>query len=79
MIQFLPRVQRKYDEQVEAASNAVPKGRFTIVEVTTKDGQLYRERVDCPRGAPGNALSVEDLQEKLAHSLAGDQDRVEQD
>lgn len=74
--QFLPRVQRQYDDQIEPASHAMPKGRFTIVEVATRDGQLHRERVDCPRGAPGNALTAEELQQKLADALAGNREKA---
>lgn len=74
---FIPRVRRAYDEGIEAAPHAVPKGRFTIVEVTTVDGHIYRERVDCPRGAPGNALSPEELRQKLADALAGDHKKAD--
>ncbi|WNC15144.1 MmgE/PrpD family protein [Brevibacillus brevis] len=74
---FMPRVRRAYDERIEAAPHAVPKGRFTIVEVTTVDGHIYRERVDCPRGAPGNALSPEELRQKLADALAGAQKKAD--
>nr|WP_312109137.1 MmgE/PrpD family protein [Brevibacillus reuszeri] len=69
ILSFLPRARRTYDSQIEPAPEAVPKGRFTIVEITTKDGQVYQERVDRPRGAPGNALSAADVQQKLTDVL----------
>jgi 2-methylcitrate dehydratase PrpD len=75
---FLPKVHRKYDETIEPAAHAVPKGRFTIVEVITSAGEAYRERIDCPRGAPGNGLSLEDLQYKLLASMDNDREKMHQ-
>ncbi|WP_432775562.1 MmgE/PrpD family protein [Brevibacillus gelatini] len=69
ILAFLPRVQRAYDSEITPVPEAVPKGRFTIVEITTKAGQVYRERVDRPRGAPGNALTAKEVQQKLADVL----------
>jgi 2-methylcitrate dehydratase PrpD len=77
ILQFFSKVQRIYDESIEPVPRAVPKGRFTIVEVTTSDGEVYRERIDCPRGAPGNSLSLEDLKYKLFSSLESDQDKTD--
>ncbi|WP_028552849.1 MmgE/PrpD family protein [Paenibacillus sp. UNC451MF] len=70
VLELLPRIQRSYDDTIEPAPNAVPKGRFTIVKIAVKNGESYSERVDCPRGAPGNALSLEDLKQKLEASLS---------
>lgn len=78
ILAFLPRARRTYDSHIEPVPEAVPKGRFTIVEITTKDGQVYRERVDRPRGAPGNALSAADVQQKLAAVLTADPALAEQ-
>lgn len=75
--QFLSRIRRKYDANLSPAPHAVPKGRFTIVAVTTTDGAVYRERVDRPIGAPGQPLSPEELQRKLFQALAGERDRAE--
>jgi 2-methylcitrate dehydratase PrpD len=62
---FMQRVERSYDETVQPASHAVPKGRFTIVKVIAKEGRLCTARVDRPRGAAGNRLSPAELQQKL--------------
>lgn len=70
VLELLPRFRRSYDDTIEPARDAVPKGRFTIVKITVKNGESYSERVDCPRGAPGNALSLEDLKQKLEASLS---------
>ncbi|MFC6229990.1 MmgE/PrpD family protein [Paenibacillus allorhizosphaerae] len=77
LLEFMPKIERRYDGAIEPAAHAVPKGRFTIVEVVTKNGDTYRERIDCPRGAPGNALTLDDLQAKLLASARNDQARVE--
>ncbi|UUZ80540.1 MmgE/PrpD family protein [Paenibacillus sp. P26] len=77
ILDFMSKVHRKYDDSIEPAPNAVPKGRFTIVQVTTSDGNVYSERVDCPRGAPGNALSLKELQYKPLTSLKMDRERTE--
>ncbi|WP_373688781.1 MmgE/PrpD family protein [Brevibacillus daliensis] len=73
---FLPRIYRKYDEKIEPVPHAIPKGRFTIVEVEMKDGYVYRKRVDRPRGAPGNTLSQEDIHQKLEATVAFEQGRA---
>ncbi|CAG7638448.1 hypothetical protein PAESOLCIP111_03942 [Paenibacillus solanacearum] len=78
LLAFLPKIERQYDGGIEPAAQAVPKGRFTIVEVVTKNGDTYRERVDCPRGAPGNALTLDDLQAKLQASVPDDPARARQ-
>lgn len=66
---FLPKVHRVYDDSIIPAPNAVPKNRFTIVKIKMIDGTLYEQRIDCPKGAPGNALSQYDLEFKLYESL----------
>ncbi|PTM56557.1 MmgE/PrpD family protein [Desmospora activa] len=74
---FLPRIHRSYDAKLSPVPHAVPKGRFTIVAVTTTDGTTYCERIDRPKGAPGQPLSSEELRQKLEHALAGEPDRAE--
>lgn len=58
-------IQRVYDNAIQPAPHAVPKGRFTIVRAYLSDGRICEARVDCPKGAPGNELSEEDIKEKL--------------
>lgn len=65
----MSKIRRCYDLNIKPSENAVPAGRFTIVEVVKNDGQSVRVRVDCPKGAPGNGLSLQDLQQKLMNSL----------
>ncbi|UQZ82223.1 MmgE/PrpD family protein [Paenibacillus konkukensis] len=76
LLELLPRIRRVYDDSIEPAPHAVPKGRYTIVEVTARDGRSFRERIDCPRGAPGNALTPEDLRQKLEGALAAEPARA---
>jgi 2-methylcitrate dehydratase PrpD len=78
VLALLPRVERAYDDTIEPVPHAVPKGRFTIVEITTKVGESYKERIDNPRGAPGNALTLDDLRAKLDASLSPNQATTEQ-
>jgi 2-methylcitrate dehydratase PrpD len=65
---FLPRIERVYRGDVVPSPTAVPKGRFTIVEVEAR-GDTFTERVDLPKGAPGNGLSFEELHKKLSSAL----------
>ena len=65
-IQKLMKVTRRcYDASIKPTANAVPRGRFTIVQVLTKDEKSYSVRVDCPKGAPGNGVSLIELKEKM--------------
>ncbi|MFM1652125.1 MmgE/PrpD family protein [Brevibacillus sp. B_LB10_24] len=78
ILRFMQRIERSYDATVQPAPHAVPKGRFTIVKVITREGRVYAARVDRPRGAPGNCLSPAELQQKLTDALPDDQARAEQ-
>lgn len=62
---WMKRVSREYDQTTEPHPDAVPKGRFTIVKLTLSDGTTISKRVDLPQGAPGHALSREDIMQKL--------------
>jgi 2-methylcitrate dehydratase PrpD len=64
-------VQRRYDATLAPAPNAMPKSRFTVVSVTLANGTTYIERVDCPRGAPGNPLSTEERLAKYHDAIQG--------
>ncbi|MCY9176573.1 MmgE/PrpD family protein [Bacillus inaquosorum] len=61
----IEHIQRVYDNAIQPAPHAVPKGRFTIIRAYLSDGRICEARVDCPKGAPGNELSEEDIKEKL--------------
>ncbi|UUD43119.1 MmgE/PrpD family protein [Bacillus pumilus] len=63
---WMKRVSRGYDQTIDPHPDAVPKGRFTIVKLTLSDGTTISRRVDIPRGAPGHALSKEDIMQKLS-------------
>ncbi|AWI35541.1 MmgE/PrpD family protein [Bacillus safensis FO-36b] len=62
---WMKRVSRGYDQTIVPHSDAVPKGRFTIVKLTLSDGTTISKRVDVPQGAPGHALSTDDIMKKL--------------
>ncbi|MGE1144672.1 MmgE/PrpD family protein [Bacillus pumilus] len=62
---WMKRVKREYDQTIEPHPDAVPKGRFTMVKLTLTDGTTVSKRVDIPRGAPGHALSREDIMQKI--------------
>ncbi|MEK3960171.1 MmgE/PrpD family protein [Bacillus sp. FSL K6-1336] len=62
---WMKRVSRGYDQTIVPHSDAVPKGRFTIVKLTLSDGSTISKRVDVPQGAPGHALSTDDIMKKL--------------
>ncbi|MGX9291968.1 MmgE/PrpD family protein [Bacillus sp. A015] len=63
---WMKRVSRGYDQTIDPHPDAVPKGRFTIVKLSLSDGTTISRRVDIPRGAPGHALSIEDIMQKLS-------------
>ncbi len=65
------KVERHYDSRIAPADNAMPKGRFTIVNVELHDGTSYSARVDCPRGAPGRPLLREERLAKYADAIRG--------
>lgn len=69
----MKRVSRGYDQTIEPHPDAVPKGRFTIVKLTLSDGTTISKRVDVPRGAPGCALSKEDIIQKLSSVTSASQ------
>jgi len=60
---FIKRVEIKEDVTL---SNLVPDKRPAIVEILTKDGHKFRERVNLPKGEPENPLSDEELKKKFA-------------
>lgn len=62
---LMSKVRRTYDETIKAQSNALPKGRFTIVEIRDNLGEIYRERIDTPKGSPNHPLTMDEIIEKL--------------
>lgn len=70
---WMKRVSRGYDQTIEPHPDAVPKGRFTIVKLTLSDGTTTSKRVDVPQGAPGCALSKEDIIQKLSSVTSASQ------
>lgn len=65
---LMAKTRRYHDSSIDIAKDSVPYGRFTIVQLTTEDKRIYEARVDCPRGAPGNGLSLDELKNKLRNS-----------
>ncbi|BBP87147.1 hypothetical protein BsIDN1_07650 [Bacillus safensis] len=49
---WMKRVSRGYDQMIVPHSDAVPKGRFTIVKLTLSDGTTISKRVDIPQEHP---------------------------
>lgn len=48
-----------------ALTNLVPDKRPAIVEILTKDGHKFRERVDLPKGEPENPITDEEIKKKF--------------
>lgn len=57
------RVRVVPDDELD---RAFPTRYSTIVEVTTRDGRTYRERVDYARGCPENPITFGDIRAKFA-------------
>ena len=62
---FMSKISRVYDNSIRPAPDAIPSGRFTIIEVILTDGKMYHIRVDTPKGCPKNPLSLKDQAQKL--------------
>lgn len=61
------RVVMVCDPEVDAA---YPKRWLGKVKVTTRDGRIYDQRVDTPKGDPGNPLSRPELEDKALRLAA---------
>ncbi len=66
--QFFDTITRSYSESIQASAQAVPKGRFTRIECTLKNGEKLYRQVDLPKGAPKAPLSLDELETKLRKS-----------
>lgn len=62
---IMTKIQRVYDDTVKPNNNALPLGRFTIVEIITSSNQSYSVRIDTPKGSPKQPLSLKELIGKL--------------
>ncbi len=64
---FLERVTMVLDPEVDAA---YPKRWLGRVQVETTDGRHFEQRVDTPKGDPGNTLSRPELEDKALRLAA---------
>ena len=64
---FHDKVGMKLDAEVDAA---YPKRWIGKVELRTRDGRVVRERVDTPKGDPGNTLCRAELEDKAIRLAA---------
>lgn len=71
-IRLMKYIKRRYNDKIRPAKQAIPTGRFTIVKVLMKDGQLFEARIDAPRGSPVRPLSRKELEQKLHQAIADD-------
>jgi 2-methylcitrate dehydratase PrpD len=64
-----PKVQElmgKMEFQGDAElTKGFPKTWTAIVEITTKDGQTYTQRIDLPKGGPDNPFTDQELESKF--------------
>nr|WP_259338831.1 MmgE/PrpD family protein [Staphylococcus shinii] len=58
-------IERHYDGLITPSENALPTGRFTIVEIILNSQQKYRMRINAPKGSPNAPLNQNELLEKL--------------
>lgn len=65
LLEQLVRVNRVYDDQIQPLPDAMPQGRFTIVEVELVGGGKLSYRVDMPEGSPGAPFENQQLADKL--------------
>lgn len=69
--QLMSKITREHRIDIVASPEAMPKGRFTIVEVTKTDGSVDQMRCDYPTGSPRKPLSIEDKQYKFSAAIHG--------
>jgi len=62
VIAFGSRVRMVVDDEVDRAYPARWVGKITVI---TSDGRTLHDRVDKPKGDPGNSLSRTELEEKV--------------
>jgi len=67
--ELLDLVQKVKLEAAEECSSAYPEQRLNIVEIVTKSGQRFEERLGYHKGHPKNPLTDEEVEQKF-HSLA---------
>ncbi len=64
-----PKVQElmaKMEFQGDAQlTKGFPKTWTAIIEITTKDGQRYTQRIDLPKGGPDNPFTDQELESKF--------------
>ena len=53
----------------DSLTSQVPKMRPAIIELTTKSGKIYTDRVDYPKGEPENPMTIKEIKDKFV-SLA---------
>jgi len=54
LLEFMRRVEMVLDPEIDAV---FPKEWMARVTVTTKDGRIFEEKVETPKGDPGNTLT----------------------
>jgi 2-methylcitrate dehydratase PrpD len=54
LLEFMQRVEMVLDKEID---DAFPKEWMARVTVTTKDGKIFDEKVETPKGDPGNTLT----------------------
>jgi 2-methylcitrate dehydratase PrpD len=62
ILSLTKKVTVKSDDELTAL---LPDIRPAVVEIKTKDGRLYIERVDLPKGEPENPLSDTEIEDKF--------------
>lgn len=63
--EILNLAKRVEVKEEPALTNLVPGKRPAIVEIITKDGNKFRERVDLPKGEPENPITDEEIKKKF--------------
>ncbi|MGX8792359.1 MmgE/PrpD family protein [Oceanobacillus sp. M60] len=61
---LMNKITRVYDENIPFASVSYPANRYSMIEISLRNGDIKQARCDIPYGSPGNPLGREDLIEK---------------
>ncbi|UTI85687.1 MmgE/PrpD family protein [Mammaliicoccus sciuri] len=66
--QLMDKIVRHYDDDIQPSPHALPKNRFTIVEITLVTGEQFKQRVNAPKGSPYKPLTKDEHLTKLKHA-----------
>jgi len=69
--QLIPLIEKTEDQTSTAIGPSGEDQRYAVVEIVLKNGMVFQQRIDIPKGSPKNPLSSEQIQLKYADCVKG--------